>query len=189
MRAVEADADDGEDTEGHPIDIGVRDGGERGADLGEAGLWTWSSSDCRMFDVPGEEDVDSADAAAGGGADGLTAGDVLHGFFNGAGDGGHHFVGGHVAVLTMMMTRGKLVCGKTAGGHVQSGIGAAQGDGEHQEGDGDAVANRKSPHRRVHVWRAPESSRGLFVFHGDAGAGDESVSAGGDDFRTGLEAR
>ena len=145
--ARQADADDGEIGEGHPVDLGLGGRRQRGPDLGQPAEDVELGLD--HVDFPIEEDIDLGRAAAGGRADGANAGDVLHALFDRPGDDGHHLVGRHDPVVDEDDDAGKIRLGEDGRGDGQGRVDSRQAEGQADEDDGPGVAGGEPGQRGI----------------------------------------
>ncbi len=92
---------------------------------------------------PREEDIDFRRAATGGGPDIHRTGDVVHGFFNGPCDRGHHFIGRHDAVVHENDHAREVGFRKDGSRHMLGGVQAGQTQDKRGKQDDFAVAGGK----------------------------------------------
>ncbi len=127
LRAGQADAEDGKGREGEPPDRRRRRRRQLAADLAEAAQHV----ELRLLhvDFPVEEDVHLRGAAPGRRTHLHDTRDVFHRFFDRPGDGGHHLVAGHDAVVDqhdaprevrLREDGGRHLVGRVDPGHAQA---------------------------------------------------------------------
>src|SRR5262249_32694383 len=90
-------ADDGESSEGEAVGFEFGGGRKFGLQASNGGVDALQGHDHIV--LPFKEEINFSGAAAGNGDDTLEAGDIVHGLFDGAGDGDQHLVNRHDAVV------------------------------------------------------------------------------------------
>src|SRR6185312_2442177 len=130
----QAVAEDGEAGEGKAVAFDGGGGRKLALHLGQGGVDQLQGGD--HVDLPVEVEVNLGRAAAGDGGDLLQAGNAVDGFFEGAGDGDHHLVNGHHAVVHADDDTGEVGLREDGDGQGEGEIAADQGEGDDEEDQG-----------------------------------------------------
>ena len=121
----------GETGEGHAMGFDFRGRREFGLHAGKRGVHILQSLE--HINVPGEKQIDFCRAAAGDGADVLQTWHAIHPFLQGAGDGHHHLIDGHDAVIDGDQNAGEIGGGKHRDRNRKGDKGADQREGGNQK--------------------------------------------------------
>lgn len=154
--------------------MGFEGGGGRqlALHLGHGGVDQLQGGD--HIDLPVEVEVNFGRAAAGDGGDLLQAGNAVDGFLERAGDGDHHLVNRHHAVVHADDNAGEIGLGEDGDGEGEGEIAADQGEGDDEENQrarqglypgsgaaGDFFVGRL--HGRAHGCGSPAGAAGAMV--------------------------
>ena len=137
LRTCEADADNRKRGEREPPDGRARRRRERGTDLTEPAVDVELGLD--HVDLPVEEDTDLGRSAAGGGANGDGAGNILHRFLDGTCNGGHHLVRWHHAIIHQNDDAREIGLRENRRRHAQGAQYAGDAGGDGDESDREPV--------------------------------------------------